>query len=69
MQNKLIIKTEHNSSEKISKSIQPENTEDIKTKAKEEKIITSIQRQNINSLKHTADDYMKNIIVANKIIE
>lgn len=69
MQNKLIIKTEHNSSEEIAKSIQPENTEDIKTKAKAGNIITSIQRQNINSLRSTADDYIKNVIVASKIIE
>ncbi len=61
--------TEHNSSEKIAKSIIPDNTGDIETKIENQKIKTHIKRENIGSLRSTCDDYIKNLIVASKIIQ
>ncbi|MDY6780685.1 MAG: KEOPS complex subunit Pcc1 [Halobacteria archaeon] len=62
------FETEHGDPESVARSVSPDNTDDIRTRVEGGKVVTRIERDDIGSLQTTADDYMKNLMVAEKAL-
>lgn len=55
--------------ESIAKSIKVDNYIFVKTKTKNNKIISEIESKSITSMLHTIDDYLACVGVAEKIVD
>ena len=55
--------------ENIAKSIRIDNYQFVKTKTKENKIISEIESESLPSMLHTIDDYLSCVGVAEKMIK
>jgi tRNA threonylcarbamoyladenosine modification (KEOPS) complex Pcc1 subunit len=63
------VETEHEDAQKIALSVAPDNTDEMETRVKEGRIITRIEREDVESAGATADDYLRNLIVADELFD
>lgn len=62
------LETEHDNPEVVAATVSPDNTEEMETSVKDGKVVTRIEREDVESAGATADDYMRNLIVADELI-
>lgn len=62
------LKTEHEDPRTVARSVSPDNTEEMETGVENGKVVTRIEREDIESAGATADDYMRNLIVADELV-
>lgn len=60
--------TEHDNPEAVAAAVSPDNTEEMETSVEEGKVVTRIEREDTESAGATADDYMRNVVVADGLI-
>lgn len=62
------LETEHDDPGAVAAAVSPDNTEEMQTSVEEGKVVTRIEREDVESAGATADDYMRNLIVADELI-
>lgn len=62
------LETEHDDPEAVAGAVSPDNTEEMETSVEDGKVVTRIEREDVESAGATADDYMRNLIVADELI-
>jgi len=62
------LETEHKDPHAIARAISPDNTDEMETRVEDEKVVTRIERKTVESAGATADDYMRNLIVADELV-
>lgn len=60
----LTVRTEHADPERIASAIRPDNTEEMTTSVDDGRVVTSIERPDVGSLRATADDYLRSLAAA-----
>lgn len=63
------IGTEHKEAQKIALAVAPDNTEEMETLVEEERVVTRIEREDVESAGATADDYLRNLVVADELFD
>ena len=63
------IETEHKEAQKIALAVAPDNTEEMETLVEEERVVTRIEREDVESAGATADDYLRNLVVADELFD
>lgn len=63
------IETEHKEAQKIALAVAPDNTEEMGTLVEEERVVTRIEREDVESAGATADDYLRNLVVADELFD
>jgi len=62
------LETEHDDAESVARAVSPDNTDEMDTQVEDGVVVTRIERENVESAGATADDYMRNLIVADELI-
>jgi len=62
------LETEHDDPQAVAAAVSPDNTEEMETRVKDGKVVTRIEREDVESAGATADDYVRNLIVADELI-
>lgn len=62
------IETEHEDPHAVAAAVSPDNTEEMETCVEDRKVVTRIEREEVKSAGATADDYTRNLIVADELI-
>jgi tRNA threonylcarbamoyladenosine modification (KEOPS) complex Pcc1 subunit len=62
------LETEHDDAEAVARAVSPDNTDEMETRVDDGKVVTRIERENVESAGATADDYMRNLIVADELV-
>jgi tRNA threonylcarbamoyladenosine modification (KEOPS) complex Pcc1 subunit len=62
------LETEHDDAEAVARAVSPDNTDEMETRVEDEKVVTRIEREDVESAGATADDYMRNLVVADELI-
>ena len=62
------LETEHDDAEAVARAVSPDNTDEMETRVEDGKVVTRIERENVESAGATADDYMRNLIVADELV-
>jgi len=62
------LETEHDDAEAVARAVSPDNTDEMETHVEGGVVVTRIERENVESAGATADDYMRNLIVADELI-
>ena len=62
------LETEHEDPGAVAAAVSPDNTEEMETSVEDGKVVTRIEREDVESAGATADDYMRNLIVADELI-
>ena len=64
------IRTTHDHPETIAAALAPDNTDEISTRADPDGMVTTtIERETTGGLRTTADDYVANLTVAQRITD
>ena len=63
------VETEHEDAQKIALSVVPDNTDEMETRIEEGRIITRIEREDVESAGATADDYLRNLVIADELFD
>ena len=63
------LETEHEDSEKVAGAVAPDNTDEMETTVKDGRLVTRIEREDVNSAGATADDYLRNLVVADELFD
>ncbi|MFB6284303.1 MAG: KEOPS complex subunit Pcc1 [Halobacteria archaeon] len=58
------IEFRHGNPDEVARCLEPDNTEEMETYVEGERVVTRIEREEIGSLRSTADDYVKNLVLA-----
>lgn len=53
----------------VARAVMPDNTPEIRTSVEEDVVVTVIEREDVGSLRSTADDYLRNLSVASGVLE
>lgn len=61
------FRTEHDAPEVVAAALRPDNTDEMSTRVVEGAVVTTIQRETTGGLRTTADDYVCNLQVADRI--
>jgi len=62
------LETEHDDAEAVACAVSPDNTDEMETRVEDKKVVTRIEREKVESAGATADDYMRNLIVADELV-
>ena len=62
------LETEHDDPHSVAAAVSPDNTEEMETRVEDGKVVTRIEREDVESAGATADDYVRNLIVADELI-
>lgn len=65
---RVTLETEHEEPRSVALAVSPDNTEEMNTRVEDGKVVTTIDRDDLSSAGATADDYTRNLIVADKIL-
>lgn len=63
------LETEHKDAEAVAGAVSPDNTDEMETRVKDGTVITRIEREDIKSAGATADDYLRNVVVADELLD
>lgn len=63
------IETSHDEPETVARAVAPDNTDEMSTRVEDGRIITRIERDSVESAGSTADDYVRNLIVADELLD
>jgi hypothetical protein len=69
---RVTIRTAHDRPELIAAAIAPDNTDEMSTRPEtdgERTVVTTIERETAGGLRTTADDYVANLTVAQRITD
>ena len=61
------IRTSHADPEVVARALRPDNTAEMDTRVRGERIVTTIDRETTGGLRMTADDYVVNLAVATEV--
>ena len=62
------LRTESNNPKLVAAALVPDNTEEMETQVDGERIETTVTRETTGGLRTTADDYVVNLSVAERIV-
>jgi len=65
---RITLETEHDDPRSVALALSPDNTDEMKTRVENGKVVTTIERDDISSAGSTADDYAHNLVVADKVL-
>ncbi len=63
------LETEHGDPRAVARAVAPDNTEEMETKVDDGQVVTVVEREDIESAGATADDYTRNLIVADELLD
>ncbi|MES3516156.1 MAG: KEOPS complex subunit Pcc1 [Natronomonas sp.] len=61
------IRTAHDDPETVAAALSPDNTDEMSTTVDDGRVVTRIDRQSSGGLRTTADDYLRGLIVADRV--
>lgn len=61
------IRTTHDDPEVVARALRPDNTPEIDTRVRGERVVTTIERETTGGLRTTIDDYVVNLTVATEV--
>jgi hypothetical protein len=62
------IRTTHDDPETVAAALAPDNTDEMETRVDGSTVVTTIERETTGGLTRTADDYISNLTVAQRIL-
>lgn len=62
------LETEHEDAHTVARAVAPDNTDEMETHVEDGKVVTRIERGTVESAGATADDYMRNLVVADELV-
>jgi len=62
------IRTTHDDPEIVAAALAPDNTDEMETRVDGSTVVTTIERETTGGLTRTADDYISNLTVAQRIL-
>ena len=62
------IRTTHDDPEIVAAALAPDNTDEMDTRVDGSTVVTTIERETTGGLTRTADDYVSNLAVAQRIL-
>ncbi|MFC7177491.1 KEOPS complex subunit Pcc1 [Halosegnis marinus] len=63
------FRTEHDDAALVAAAVAPDNTPEVETTVEGSTVVTTIERETTGGLRATADDYVSNLAVAQRITE
>ncbi len=66
---RVTIRTTHDRPAVIAAALAPDNTAEMSTRVDDGAVVTTIERTNTGGLRTTADDYVSNLTVAQRITD
>ncbi|MEM4780357.1 MAG: KEOPS complex subunit Pcc1 [Halalkalicoccus sp.] len=63
------VRTAHESPALVARAVSPDNTPEIRTRVKDGRVVTTIERETTGGLRTTADDYVVNLTVADEVAQ
>ena len=66
---RVTIRTTHDRPAVIAAALAPDNTAEMSTRVDDGAVVTTIERTNAGGLRTTADDYVSNLTVAQRITD
>jgi len=63
------LETEHDDARSVARAVAPDNTDDMETTVERGRVVTVIEREEVESAGATADDYTRNLIVADELLD
>lgn len=63
------VRTEHARPELVAAAIAPDNTDEMTTTVEGGTVVTTIERPTTGGLRTTADDYVTNVTVADRLTD
>lgn len=63
------LETEHDDPRSVARAVAPDNTDEMETTVEEERVVMVVERGDIDSAGATADDYTRNLIVADELLD
>ena len=63
------VRTEHGRPDLVAAALAPDNTDEMSTTVEGPTVVTTIERETTGGLRTTADDYVTNLQVAQRIID
>jgi hypothetical protein len=61
------IRTTHDDPGVVARALRPDNTPEIDTRIRGERVVTTIERETTGGLRTTVDDYVVNLTVATEV--
>ncbi|MCX2819949.1 KEOPS complex subunit Pcc1 [Haladaptatus sp. F3-133] len=61
------LETEHGDARAVARAVAPDNTDEMETVVEDGNVVTRIERDDVASAGATADDYLRNLIVADEL--
>lgn len=61
------IRTTHDDPEVIARALRPDNTPEIDTHVRGDRVVTTVERETTGGLRTTVDDYVVNLAVASEV--
>jgi hypothetical protein len=61
------IRTTHDDPRVVARALRPDNTPEIDTRVRDERVVTTIERETTGGLRTTVDDYVVNLTVATEV--
>ncbi|MDZ7689084.1 MAG: KEOPS complex subunit Pcc1 [Halobacteriales archaeon] len=62
------LETEHEDAHAVAHAVSPDNTDEMETRVEDGKVVTRIEREDVESAGATADDYLRNLVVADELV-
>jgi len=62
------VRTTHDDPETVAAALAPDNTDEMETRIDGSTVVTTIERETTGGLTRTADDYISNLTVAQRIL-
>lgn len=62
------LETVHADAESVALAVKPDNTDEMETRAEVGRVITTVERDDVGSVGATADDYLRNVVVADEML-
>jgi len=60
---------EHADAKTVARAVAPDNTDEMETRAEDDRVVTRVEREDVESAGATADDYLRNVTVADELVE
>ncbi|MFP4188744.1 MAG: KEOPS complex subunit Pcc1 [Halobacteria archaeon] len=63
------LETRHEDARGVARALAPDNTDEMETYVEEGRVVTRIERGDVESAGATADDYLRNLVVADELFD
>lgn len=63
------LRSELEDPDAVARAVRPDNTPEVCTRVEDDALVTTIERETTRGLRSTVDDYVVNVLVAQRILQ